>query len=47
MDILIYSLIVPVIPFRLQDLGYDGVSGLVGWLLFAYVCFLALFANRR
>lgn len=36
-DLLIYSIIVPVIPFRLQNLGYDGVSGLVGWLLFAYV----------
>ena len=36
-DILVYSMIVPIIPFRLQSLGYDGVSGLVGWLLFAYV----------
>ena len=36
-DILVYSMIVPIIPFRLQGLGYDGVSGLVGWLLFAYV----------
>ncbi|KAH9927461.1 MFS general substrate transporter [Epithele typhae] len=41
-DILIYSLIVPVIPFRLQDLGYDGVSGLVGWLLFAYSAALVI-----
>ncbi|KAI0719113.1 major facilitator superfamily domain-containing protein [Cerioporus squamosus] len=29
-------MIVPIIPFRLQSLGYEGVSGLVGWLLFAY-----------
>ena len=36
-DILVYSMIVPIVPFRLQHLGYDGVSGLVGWLLFAYV----------
>ncbi|EJF58463.1 MFS general substrate transporter [Dichomitus squalens LYAD-421 SS1] len=35
-DILVYSMIVPVLPFRLQDLGYADVSGLVGWLLFAY-----------
>ncbi|RPD81570.1 MFS general substrate transporter [Lentinus tigrinus ALCF2SS1-7] len=35
-DILVYSMIVPIIPFRLQSLGYEGVSGLVGWLLFAY-----------
>lgn len=38
-DLLIYSMIVPIIPFRLQSLGYEGVSGLVGWLLFAYVSF--------
>ena len=31
-------MIVPIIPFRLQDLGYTDVSSLVGWLLFAYVC---------
>ena len=36
-DLLVYSLIVPIIPFQLEDLGYTGVSGLVGWLLFAYV----------
>ncbi|RDX43975.1 MFS general substrate transporter [Lentinus brumalis] len=35
-DILVYSMIVPIVPFRLQNLGYEGVSGLVGWLLFAY-----------
>jgi len=36
-DLLVYSLIVPIIPFQLEHLGYSGVSGLVGWLLFAYV----------
>ncbi|KAL0950625.1 hypothetical protein HGRIS_007416 [Hohenbuehelia grisea] len=35
-DLLVYSLVIPVLPFRLQQLGYTGVSGLVGWLLFAY-----------
>ncbi|KAI0367508.1 MFS general substrate transporter [Pilatotrama ljubarskyi] len=39
-DLLIYSMIVPIIPFRLQSLGYEGVSGLVGWLLFAYASLL-------
>ncbi|KAI0325628.1 MFS general substrate transporter [Cubamyces sp. BRFM 1775] len=42
-DLLIYSIIVPVIPFRLQSLGYQGVSGLVGWLLFAYSAALVIF----
>ncbi|KAH9891124.1 MFS general substrate transporter [Cubamyces lactineus] len=42
-DLLIYSIIVPVIPFRLQNLGYEGVSGLVGWLLFAYSAALVIF----
>ncbi|KAI0762569.1 MFS general substrate transporter [Fomes fomentarius] len=36
-DILVYSMIVPIVPFRLEELGYHSeVSGLVGWLLFAY-----------
>ncbi|KAL1952322.1 hypothetical protein VTO73DRAFT_1471 [Trametes versicolor] len=42
-DLLIYSMIVPIIPFRLQSLGYEGVSGLVGWLLFAYSGALVIF----
>ncbi|KAI1786300.1 MFS general substrate transporter [Ganoderma leucocontextum] len=57
-DILVYSMIVPVIPFRLQDLGYTDVSSLVGWLLFAYSAALVIstppiaylserFKNRR
>ncbi|KAL7285847.1 hypothetical protein ACG7TL_000956 [Trametes sanguinea] len=42
-DLLIYSIIVPIIPFRLQSLGYEGVSGLAGWLLFAYSAALVIF----
>ncbi|OSX67899.1 hypothetical protein POSPLADRAFT_1130162 [Postia placenta MAD-698-R-SB12] len=42
-DLLVYSLIVPVVPFRLEALGYSGVSGLVGWLLFAYSAGLVAF----
>lgn len=30
-------MLIPVFPFQLQKLGYSDVSGLVGWLLFAYV----------
>ncbi|KAM5534344.1 hypothetical protein V8D89_011937 [Ganoderma adspersum] len=41
-DTLVYSMIVPVIPFRLQDLGYSDVSSLVGWLLFAYSAALVI-----
>jgi DHA1 family solute carrier family 18 vesicular amine transporter 1/2 len=37
-DISVYSIIIPVLPFRLEALGYSGVSSLVGWLLFAFVC---------
>jgi hypothetical protein len=36
-DLLVFSIIIPVIPFQLEQLGYEGVSGLAGWLLFAYV----------
>lgn len=35
-DLLVYSSIIPVIPFQLQHLHYNGVSALTGWLLFAY-----------
>ena len=34
---MVYTIIIPVLPFRLQDLHYTGISGLTGWLLFAYV----------
>jgi hypothetical protein len=36
-DLLVYSIIIPVIPFQLESIGYTGVSALAGWLLFAYV----------
>lgn len=36
-DALVYSIVIPVLPFQLERLGYDHVSGLTGWLLFAYV----------
>jgi hypothetical protein len=36
-DLLIYSLVIPVVPFQLEKLGYSGVSNLTGWLLFAFV----------
>ncbi|TEB39101.1 MFS general substrate transporter [Coprinellus micaceus] len=42
-DLLVYSIIIPVIPFQLEQLGYDGVSGLAGWLLFAYTSHIATF----
>ncbi|KAF7967037.1 hypothetical protein HWV62_35996 [Athelia sp. TMB] len=35
-DLLIYSIVIPVLPFRLESLGYTKVSSLTGWLLFAY-----------
>ncbi|KAF6766462.1 major facilitator superfamily domain-containing protein [Ephemerocybe angulata] len=35
-DLLVYSIIIPVIPFQLEHLGYENVSALAGWLLFAY-----------
>ncbi|KAI0072812.1 MFS general substrate transporter [Panus rudis PR-1116 ss-1] len=35
-DLLVYSMVVPVMPFQLESLHYDNVSSLVGWLLFAF-----------
>ncbi|KAL1406570.1 hypothetical protein Q8F55_008276 [Vanrija albida] len=35
-DILSYAIIIPVIPYHLQDLGHENVSALTSWLLFAY-----------
>ncbi|KAF8167837.1 MFS general substrate transporter [Crassisporium funariophilum] len=35
-DLLVYSIIIPVMPFHLERLGYSNVSALTGWLLFAY-----------
>ncbi|KAF9015431.1 MFS general substrate transporter [Cyathus striatus] len=35
-DLLVYSIIIPVMPFHLEALGYNDVPSLAGWLLFAY-----------
>lgn len=31
-------IVVPILPFRLRDLGYTDISQHVSWLLFAYSC---------
>lgn len=43
-DLLVYSLIIPVMPFYLERLQYTGVSAKTGWLLFAYVCCIPYFS---
>ncbi|WVQ82530.1 hypothetical protein IAT38_004659 [Cryptococcus sp. DSM 104549] len=35
-DLLTYTIVVPVLPYRLQAMGYGNVSGLTSWLLFSY-----------
>nr|XP_019009454.1 uncharacterized protein I206_06103 [Kwoniella pini CBS 10737]OCF48235.1 hypothetical protein I206_06103 [Kwoniella pini CBS 10737] len=35
-DILTYTIVVPVLPYRLQALNYTNISALTSWLLFAY-----------
>ncbi|TFK30700.1 MFS general substrate transporter [Coprinopsis marcescibilis] len=35
-DLLVYSIIIPVIPFQLAALGHTNVSAMTGWLLFAF-----------
>ncbi|GAA5829780.1 hypothetical protein JCM11251_007876 [Rhodosporidiobolus azoricus] len=35
-DLSSYAIIVPVIPFRLAELGYDDIGGKTGWLVAAY-----------
>ncbi|KZW02154.1 MFS general substrate transporter [Exidia glandulosa HHB12029] len=35
-DMLVYAIAIPVVPFRLQQLGYDEVSSKTGWLLFSF-----------
>ncbi|KAG2045226.1 major facilitator superfamily domain-containing protein [Suillus americanus] len=35
-DLLVYSIIIPVLPFQLERLSYHKVSSLTGWLLCAY-----------
>lgn len=42
-DLLVYSLIIPVIPYQLKALGYDGIGAKISWLLVAFVrLFLSL-----
>jgi hypothetical protein len=36
-DQLVYSLIIPVIPYQLEALGYGGIGAKVSWLLVAFV----------
>ncbi|KAF9045166.1 MFS general substrate transporter [Panaeolus papilionaceus] len=36
-DLLVYSIIIPVMPFQLEALGYDNISSRTSWLLFAWV----------
>ena len=36
-DLLVYSLIIPVIPYQLVALGYDGIGSRISWLLVAFV----------
>ncbi|KAK0189482.1 MFS general substrate transporter [Armillaria mellea] len=38
-DLLVYSMVIPVVPFQLEELGYKRPASLTGWLLFAYVRF--------
>ncbi|PBK69466.1 MFS general substrate transporter [Armillaria solidipes] len=35
-DLLVYSIVIPVVPFQLEELGYKHPASLTGWLLFAY-----------
>ena len=35
-DVCLYPLFTPAIPFRLQELGYEDVSSLTGWLTASY-----------
>ncbi|KAG5353883.1 hypothetical protein C0989_001136 [Termitomyces sp. Mn162] len=41
-DLLACTIIIPVMPFHLEQLGYRRVSALTGWLLFAYSAGLVL-----
>lgn len=33
---IVYSIIIPIFPFRLEALGYSNVPSLLGWLLLTY-----------
>ncbi|KAK0237152.1 hypothetical protein EDD85DRAFT_836351, partial [Armillaria nabsnona] len=41
-DLLVYSMVIPVVPFQLEELGYKHPASLTGWLLFAYSGGLAI-----
>ncbi|KAF9072699.1 major facilitator superfamily domain-containing protein [Rhodocollybia butyracea] len=41
-DLLVYSIIIPVIPFQLEKLGYTAISVRTSWLLFSYSAGLAV-----
>ncbi|SJL13831.1 uncharacterized protein ARMOST_17279 [Armillaria ostoyae] len=41
-DLLVYSMVIPVLPFQLEELGYKHPASLTGWLLFAYSGGLAI-----
>ncbi|TFK76705.1 MFS general substrate transporter [Pluteus cervinus] len=41
-DLIVYSIIIPVMPFRLEHLHYHHISSLTGWLIFAYSAGLVL-----
>lgn len=44
-DLLVYSIIIPVLPFQLERLSYHKVSSLTGWLLCAYVSSITILIN--
>ncbi|KAK0189511.1 MFS general substrate transporter [Armillaria mellea] len=35
-DVLVFALSIPIVPFQLKALGYKDVASLTGWLMFAY-----------
>ncbi|OCF43885.1 hypothetical protein I317_02328 [Kwoniella heveanensis CBS 569] len=41
-EALCYMIAVPVIPFRLEDLGYDNISSRTSWFLFAFCTSMAV-----
>ncbi|WVF68540.1 hypothetical protein IAT40_003308 [Kwoniella sp. CBS 6097] len=45
-EALCYMIAVPVIPFRLEDLGYDNISSRASWCLFAFCTSMALMRRK-
>ncbi|KJA29368.1 hypothetical protein HYPSUDRAFT_513930 [Hypholoma sublateritium FD-334 SS-4] len=41
-DLIAYSIVIPVMPFQLERLGYSDVSSHTGWLLFSFSAGLVL-----